>query len=225
MDVINPDYRSPDEEVAELLEGFLSESKLQRLAKNDDLDAVTYFELKIDTRRTSLSSLGRLLPNLQKLKLNNGFIPSIRDIGSGYSHLTVLWMSRSQLVELDGIGSLPVLKELYLAYNEVSDLSSIGTMDCLEVLDLEGNLIADSDQLENLALCSSLVNLTLEGNPVTGLQSDDSFALDEDVTARGAYRLRVWDILPSLKILDDEVLTSTESMLSFTAFFQEVEAG
>ncbi|KAJ3376564.1 hypothetical protein HDU80_003961 [Chytriomyces hyalinus] len=143
-------------------------------------------------------------------------------------------MARCSLTELDGIASLESLKELYLANNDLCDISSIGMLELLQVLDLEGNLIQDIEQVEELALCASLVELTLEGNPVTGCSlgevsesEDDDNASEEGGSGevgegeewnrgrrdrvRMDFRMVVWGILPKLRILDDEELAEGHS--------------
>ena len=72
------------------------------------------------------------------MNLNNSHIRSIRDIGSHFINLSVLWMARCHLRDLNGIGSLSNLKELYLAYNKIKELNSISMLEDLEILDLEG---------------------------------------------------------------------------------------
>ena len=57
-------------------------------------------------------------------------------------------------------------QELHLAYNSVSDLSQLSMLDQLQVLDVEGNDVDDLVQVQNLAFCSRLHSLSLQGNPV-----------------------------------------------------------
>lgn len=52
--------------------------------------------------------------------------------------LTILWMARCELTDLDGIGSITTIKELYLANNAIQNLEDISLLDDLEILDLEG---------------------------------------------------------------------------------------
>ncbi|KAJ3384428.1 hypothetical protein CcCBS67573_g07955 [Chytriomyces confervae] len=231
----NPKINTASDELAELMDGFLSPEKLMQVSGEKELDQVTSIVLKLDTRLTSVASVGKTLPNLEKFKLNNSYIPSIRDLGSGYQNLTVLWMARCSLTELDGIASLESLKELYLANNELCDISSIGMLELLQVLDLEGNLIQDIEQVEELTLCAALVELTLEGNPVTGCsleEASESDENDDDMSEEGGlgevgegeisnrrrrervrmdFRMVVWGILPKLRILDDEELAGVHS--------------
>ncbi len=82
--------------------------------------------------------VGKLLVSLEELKLHDSYIPTIRDLGSGFKNLTVLWMSRCNVRDLDGIASFSNLRELYLAYNEIRELEDISRLENLEILDLEG---------------------------------------------------------------------------------------
>ncbi|XP_011385046.1 leucine-rich repeat-containing protein 56-like, partial [Pteropus vampyrus] len=88
------------------------------------------------------------------------------DLGTSLGRLRVLWLARCGLVDLDGIGSLPALEELYVSYNSISDLSPLCLLEQLEVLDLEGNSVEDLGQVRYLQLCPRLATLTLEGNLV-----------------------------------------------------------
>ncbi|KAI9343574.1 hypothetical protein BDR26DRAFT_858353 [Obelidium mucronatum] len=186
--VVNPQVNSANDQLAELIDGFLSPEKLKRVSGCEDLTHVTALVLKVDTRLTSISIIGT------RFKLNNSYIPSIRDLGSGYSNLTVLWMARCSLTEVDGISSSLVnLKELYLANNEIFDISSIGMLDDLQVLDLEGNQIVDFEQIEQLALCNSLVELSLEGNPVSKMGAgDEASSNSESGDEESRRQFRFW---------------------------------
>ena len=61
-----------------------------------------------------------------------------RDLGTGYSNLRSLWMARCSLSEMDGLGSLASLRELYLAFNQLTALDPISMLENLEILDIEG---------------------------------------------------------------------------------------
>nr|KAJ3423281.1 hypothetical protein HK105_006658 [Polyrhizophydium stewartii] len=102
-----------------------------------DLKSVKFLEIKVDSRKTGLGNLGKCVPNVQQLKLNNSYVPRVRDLGSGFASLRVLWMARCELEDIDGIGSLHALRELYLAYNQITDISSISLLEHLGILDLE----------------------------------------------------------------------------------------
>ncbi|KAJ3092838.1 Leucine-rich repeat-containing protein 56, partial [Physocladia obscura] len=183
QNAINPRIDTAYNQLSELVEGFLSSEKLVASRKQ--------------------------LPVLEKFKLNNSFIPSIRDLGSGYRSLAILWMARCSLSELSGLASFSSLKELYLANNEISDTSPIAFLENLEILDLEGNQISEIDMIEELAPCTKLLELTLEGNPVfgTGPCDDESSVSKIGMETKiREFRAFVWNIIPSLCVLDDEVL-------------------
>ncbi|KAJ3076480.1 Leucine-rich repeat-containing protein 56 [Podochytrium sp. JEL0797] len=214
-DTINPQVNTANDQLAELVDGYLSPSKLKELSGCEDLDHVTSLVLKVDTRTTSISTIGKLLPSLEQFKLNNSYIPSIRDLGTGYHTLTILWLARCNLTETDGISSsCTSLRELYLANNEITDISSIGMLESLQVLDLEGNRIEDVGMVEELALCQGLVELTLVGNPVergeVGEGDEVSWGSDAGVLGEGRkeWRAWVWSVLPNLCVLDDEELSA-----------------
>ncbi|KAJ3163798.1 Leucine-rich repeat-containing protein 56 [Geranomyces variabilis] len=224
--VINPDVSTPQDDVEDLVNGFLSSEKLMTLTGAHDLANVHLLEMKVDVRKTSLGSLGiayveatgelvnyggpnsvyvcqgKLLPELEHLKLSNSYVPAIRDIGSGFRNLTVLWMARCELSDLDGIDSMSCLEELYLAYNEISDLSSLSMLESLQILDLEGNAIEDFEQIEYLGLCGALRQLTVAGNPLT---SNTGVEREADV------RQQICAALPQLELLDDVPVGQTKS--------------
>ncbi|XP_064635322.1 leucine-rich repeat-containing protein 56-like isoform X2 [Lineus longissimus] len=186
------------EETDVLLEEYLSPRRLRALTGVDDLEQVTSLEMKVDTSETSLGNFGSMLPSLSQLKLSNSIIASIRDLGSSLDSLRVLWMGRCGLQELDGVSSMANLRELYLSYNEISELGPCSMLENIQILDLEGNNIEEISQVEFLALCSNLSNLTLDGNPICVTPSPDKAEPSYD------YREAVIKALPQLKILDDE---------------------
>ena len=180
------------EESELIVSEFLSPSKLQLITKSEKLQDVTSIEMIVNTSNTTLGNFGQYIPNLKQLKLNDSFIPSVRDIGTSLSGLTVLWMSRCSLNDVDGIASLYNLQELYVSFNNISDLSPISFLDSLEVLDLDNNEIKDEGQMDYLATMSCLTTLTLVGNPLVNT-----------LNVQGNYRKTVIDKLPKLAMLDD----------------------
>ncbi|XP_070552133.1 leucine-rich repeat-containing protein 56-like [Ptychodera flava] len=209
------DYRvNPEpivvEETELLLEEYLSPTKLRTLTGVEDLEDVSFLEMRVDTTETSLGNFGTMLPRLKHLKLNNSIIASVRDLGTSLRNLKVLWMARCGLTDLDGISSMSSLQELYLAYNELSDVSPCSMLDNLQLLDLEGNNIDDISHVEFLALCSNLNTLTLEGNPVCITPQP---GYDPKVSGQYDYRLSVKKAIPNLVILDEEALEVVFSSL------------
>ncbi|KAL9956013.1 hypothetical protein ACROYT_G037430 [Oculina patagonica] len=197
----NPEPIAQDEEADQLLEEFLSPSKLRSLTGFKNLDEVEYLEMKVDTRENSLGNFGALLPNLTELKLSNSIIATVRDLGTSLTNLRTLWLSRSGLSDLDGISSVSSLKELYLAFNHIEDVSPVSMLDQLEILDLEGNNVSDITQVEFLCLCSSLKILTLEGNPIC--TSPHPLSSQEEMRSYD-YRSAIHKAVPNVKVLDDE---------------------
>ncbi|XP_021563693.1 leucine-rich repeat-containing protein 56 [Carlito syrichta] len=179
---------------------YLSPARLQALAQVDDLRLVRLLELRVDTREGSLGTLGMHLPNLDQLKLNGSHLGSLRDLGTSLGRLQVLWLARCGLTDLDGIGSLPALKELYASYNGVTELSPLCLLERLEVLDLEGNSVEDLGQVHYLRLCPRLATLTLEGNRVC-LQPAPGPC--HKVPQGYNYRAEVRKLLPQLQVLDE----------------------
>ncbi|GAB1604877.1 leucine-rich repeat-containing protein 56-like isoform X1 [Argonauta hians] len=195
-DEINPQPESCSETDI-LLQQYLSPRKLCQLSGVDDLGDVKTLELKVDTSEMSLGNFGSLVPNLWELKLSTSNIHSIRDLGSSLHGLNILWMSQCCLQDLDGIGSLSNLKELYLSFNNISEISSISMLEYLECLDLECNNIDTISQIQYLSLCKNLQCLTLQGNPVCIRSSPDSESTDY------SYRESVLKCVPQLKYFDD----------------------
>ncbi|XP_030773863.1 leucine-rich repeat-containing protein 56 isoform X1 [Rhinopithecus roxellana] len=184
----------------QLVEEYLSPARLQALARVDDLRLVRALEMCVDTREGSLGNFGVHLPILDQLKLNGSHLGSLRDLGTSLGHLRVLWLARCGLTDLDGIASLPALKELYASYNNISDLSPLCLLEQLEVLDLEGNSVEDLGQVRYLQLCPRLTTLTLEGNLVC-LQPAPG---PTNKVPRGYnYRAEVRKLIPQLQVLDE----------------------
>jgi Leucine-rich repeat (LRR) protein len=184
------DPEDPDLEAVKAITG-LSAGMLFKLRKA---------ELKVDCRGSHLHLLGQYCPQLVELKLSNSYISSLRDLGTTFYRLEVMWLVKTHLRELDGLSGFPSLKELYAAFNAVQNLSGVLLNNSLEVLDLEGNEIADMDELSYMSGCDSLYALTLEGNPIS---------------REVRYRERVFEVLPQLMTLDEmtrEQATLEESL-------------
>lgn len=189
-----------------LVQEYLSPARLQALAQVDDLRLVSVLDVCVDTREHSLGNFGVHLPSLSQLKLNGSRLGSVRDLGTSLGRLRVLWLARCGLVDLDGIGSLPALEELYVSYNSISDLSPLCLLEQLEVLDLEGNSVEDLGQVRYLQLCPRLATLTLEGNLVCLRPSPGP---RNEVPQHYNYRAEVRKLIPHLQVLDEVPTTHT----------------
>ena len=127
----------------------------RRLAGRDDLETVTFLEFTVDTAEHSIGDLGVRVPALEQLKLSGSNVATVRDLGL-LRNVQVLWLARSGVHDLEGISALPVLRELYAAFNNVSDLSPLMGAEHLQVLDLEGNAIDDPAEVQYPAFCEEL---------------------------------------------------------------------
>lgn len=127
-----------EQEEDDILMEYLSDDVLREACNQQDLKKVKYLELIVDLTENSLSNLGHKMPSLVQLKLNTSIVPSIRDLGTSLSKLQILWLSRCDLKDLDGIVAFPNLLELYISFNHIKDISPISNLEKLEVLDLEG---------------------------------------------------------------------------------------
>ncbi len=97
------------------------------------MEEVRLLELSVDTSNQSVAQIGELCPNLVQLKLNDSVLQSIRDLGTAVRGLQVLWLARCGLKDVDGIGVLENLKELYLAFNNIDDIAPLSLHENLEV--------------------------------------------------------------------------------------------
>lgn len=150
---------------------------------------VKSIEAKVNTEDLTLSFLGPMFPNLERLRLNNSIITSIRDIGCNFPKLRFLSLAQCNITSLDGIATIsPNLQELYLAGNKIPDLVDLMGMNQLKIIDLEDNGISNFSTIEILQLCDKLTTLTLRKNPIT---------IDPN------YRKKIFELLPKLSYLDE----------------------
>ncbi|KAF0745900.1 hypothetical protein AaE_008345 [Aphanomyces astaci] len=111
-----------------------------RSLKHDDTDLnrVTYLQLTVDTHKQSVEALGELLPSLTQLRLHQSVLHSFRDLGTSLHGLQILWLMSSGVKDLDGIGALTGLRELYLQFNDIMDVSPLSLHDELHILGTNG---------------------------------------------------------------------------------------
>jgi hypothetical protein len=53
------------------------------------------------------------------LRLNGSILGRFMDLGGSFQNLRIIWVSRCSLSELDGIWNLPMLEEVFAAFNSV----------------------------------------------------------------------------------------------------------
>lgn len=63
--------------------------------------------------------------------MNDSIIKCFRDIGTSFKNVRVLWLSRCELKEVQGIQAFEFLEELYIAYNDIEDLFDISFLEKL----------------------------------------------------------------------------------------------
>ena len=174
------------------IERLNNEEDLFKYDGKMDLSKLKSFEAVVDTREMSLTFLADIFPSLQKLRLNNSIISSVRDISSVFTHLRFLSIASCELTSLDGISAIcPKIEELYLAYNNLTDVFELMNLEKLVILDLEHNKIPNIENVTLLNCCPRLRALTLIGNPCAKSKS---------------YRNDVLEKIPQLVYLDEKRL-------------------
>lgn len=90
---------TPLEEADDYFENFWTTDKLvldrdsykkAQITGCKDLTAVKRIDLKVDSRKVGLGDLGKLLPNLEQLKLNNSHVPLLRCTALNILQLEIL---------------------------------------------------------------------------------------------------------------------------------------
>lgn len=178
-----------------IAEDYICEKHVEQWTGLKDMSSVEYIECTVDTNEYSMEQIGELVPNLIQLRLEKSVLNSFRDLGTQLRHLQILWVNRCKISQLDGIGALIHLQELYVAFNDVQDISPLAMHDTLRVLDVECNDVADIDQLDQLGTCLALSCMNLDGNPITNIPR---------------YRSIVLHFIPQLTLLDEKMVDGKE---------------
>ncbi|KAF1792200.1 Leucine-rich repeat domain, L domain-like [Phytophthora cactorum] len=166
----------------------ITEDKLRKLTGSQDLERVTSLQISIDSTKQSVEVIGELLPSLQQLRLQQSNLSSFRDLGTSLRSLGSLWAMHCQISDLDGIGALLNLQELYLQHNNVSDISPLTMHEELRIWKgIKSLILAKSNNW--------LTSLNLTGNPVENVKH---------------YRQIVANFVPQLVSLDDKALSNSE---------------
>lgn len=184
---------------------------LERVLHVHDLGDVQEARVRLNAHDVSLFHLGSKLPSLQELSLvQQSELPSIRCLGSVFPNVKRLHVSCSALQSLEGIHSLPKLRELHASHNRIDEVSPLaGCAEQLRVLDLSYNCINEADELAFLAMCPRLEKLVLTGNPVTSYD---------------AYRDIVLQEMPHLLWLDGEKVYASPAPAEVAAASDEHDA-
>lgn len=159
---------------------------------------------------TDVSALNAL-PALEEVDLSNNKIAKLPDMGrckkiqeldisrnhisdlsglKGLSSLTVLRVENNKVTSVDSLGKLRCLQELYLANNRISEVKSFANQfPSLEILDLSKNVIETVEEMLSLSGISTLVELTVIGNP---FETNDTISCHRQISQN----------ITSLEILD-----------------------
>ena len=173
----------------------LNEQSVLKLSGADNLDLVESLSFGIDTTTEGLAHLGQLVPNLRELVLDGSHLVSFRDFGTSLTRLEILHLRNSRVCDLDGIGALCTLRELYVDDNTIEDLTPLAMHDTLELLSLRNNKVHEFSEIDQLGTCRNLRFLTLADNPVCNVD---------------AYRRIVFHSVPSLFSLDGEEIVAAD---------------
>ncbi|KAG8470503.1 hypothetical protein KFE25_008924 [Diacronema lutheri] len=186
-----------DDDLLAIANDNLADADICELAGVEQIDDVRSLALVVKTTdgNSVLGDLGTRVPQLSSLKLSGSQIASIRDLGTSWANLHVLWLARCGLHDIDGLHALHGLRELYLAFNDIVDLSGMVALEQLTVLDLEANKVSDLGQIEFLAGCAELTDLTLQHNPAAMIPT---------------YRATVCARLAQLCTLDEREVTPAD---------------
>ena len=176
---------------------LLTEDKVLEIAGENDAKDVRTIAMRVDTSEQSIAHLGRLVPNLREIKMSGSILASFRDFGSGFRNLKIIYLSRSGITDLDGVGVLAAVEELYLAFNDIRDVTPLFMHDNIQILDLESNRVEDMSSLDQLGTCPKLHTLNMLGNPVVHAPK---------------YRRVVCHHIQTLQTLDDEPVSWEERL-------------
>eukprot|EP00955_Chlamydomonas_euryale_P030675 322942-Chlamydomonas_euryale.AAC.1 len=140
---------------------------LADLAGVERLCDATSLRAQVNTGLVTVAHVGPKLPSLTELNLTGSVLESVRDLGTGFRLLQVLWVAQCGLRDLDGLSGMPSLRELYASYNDIADVHALDACGELEVLDVEGNCMVEPGSLAVLAgACPRLQSLSIGGNPM-----------------------------------------------------------
>ncbi|KAI9140723.1 hypothetical protein BKA69DRAFT_1029249 [Paraphysoderma sedebokerense] len=197
-----------------LLSLNLSHNKLQEISKEVFLKKAYLQQVNFSANEITGSDLSTWMNlkwvNLNKNKLQELFFleaPELAHIEARENQLTstasinapqlkALYLAKNDITGIQGLHHLEKLERLHLRDNKVEKLDGFGErMKNLTYLNLRNNKITDFKELNKLKCISSLRELALQDNPISG--QDD-------------YRLQVIFRIPQLLKLDKELITPEE---------------
>ena len=153
-------------ELPYLLHIDVSKNDLTKLDLLDDSSALKYVQI-INFSSNKVTELTPVnLQNLFHLNLNENLIASAIKF-QVHERLKILEMRKNKLNNLEGIGNMPFLSELYLAENEITNFSKLAELPALKKLHLRKNNIS---KLREIPVLPSLEYINLRENPLEALK-------------------------------------------------------
>ncbi|XP_038653401.1 leucine-rich repeat-containing protein 72 [Scyliorhinus canicula] len=145
--------------------------------------------------------------DLDELYLANKGLTEMPDL-SRYKMLKYLWVNQNKIKNLDFLRLNIHLKELYLSSNLISEIAgALKNLTSLRILMLQNNWLHGVDKVvAEIKKSSWLHTLNLFNNPLTQ---------DHD------YRLYVIYHLPSVQLLDRQIITQKERDIAFGNYNQD----
>lgn len=148
-------------------------------------------------KRIELERRARKANQITELNLDNCRSTNIVGLTDEYTALESLSLINVGLTTLKGFPNLPSLKKLELSDNRISNgLNYLHTSPKLQYLNLSGNKIKDLEALKPLEHFKHLAVLDLFNNEATQTEN---------------YRVKMFEMLPSLQFLDGYDCNDAES--------------
>ena len=125
---------------------------------------------------------------------------------AGMERLRILSLARNQLKRVEGLIDVAgSLEELWLSYNLLASLDGLQVCTKLRVLYLGNNQVREWAEVDRLTELPALRELLLTGNPLY-----DGAGAAAGCGDRAASRSQVLKRLPSLAMLDNELVLDSE---------------
>ncbi|TIA75633.1 hypothetical protein E3P92_00768 [Wallemia ichthyophaga] len=170
--------------------------------------------------QNKLSKIENLnIPTLQVLELGGNRLRHIENLHNLHQ-LQQLWLGKNKIekieninsLNIDGLGGLSNLKELYLSHNGIKDISGLDDLVNLEVLDISNNQIKSINNLSHLkklqelwANSNQIDNLDGVESQLQHIQSLHTIYLEHNPIQHSlntSYRRKLKILLPQLKQID-----------------------
>lgn len=174
-------------------------------------------------RITNISNMNTLR-KLDVLDLHSNDIREIEGLGS-LSELRVLNLAGNKITHVRNMSSLQALTELNLRRNSIKVVSELDRLPALQRIFLSHNLIASYEDITSVFNVKFLIELSLDGNPI----SDPNFVPTEARDGAGGvpsspttnsiavtnkkYRSYLIEHMPNLRHLDLKAVTAEEREL------------